>query len=189
VIVLSQDFQHHSLWSFCDCPEQPRLPTPFDGVGSLCSGQSQKHNSEWCWKSLLWTITKRPQRMVLEVLAQDNHKKSTANGVGSLGSGQSQKDHIKWCWKSWLLWTITKRPQRVVLEVLALDNHKKTTANGVGSLGSGQSQKDHSEWSSNTIRCGLFVIVQSQDFQHHLLWSFCDCPEPRLPTPFAVVFL
>jgi hypothetical protein len=42
---------------------------------------------------------------------------------------------------------------------------------------------------SNTIRCGLFVIVLSQDFQHHSLWSFCDCPEPRLPTPFAMVFL
>jgi hypothetical protein len=33
------------------------------------------------------------------------------------------------------------------------------------------------------------VIVLSQDFQHHSMWSFCDCPEPRLPTPFAVVFL
>ena len=83
--------------------------------------------------------------MALEVLAQDNHKKSTANDVGSLGSGQSQKDHIEWCWKSWLR-TITKRPQRMVLEVLALDNHKKTTANVVGSFDVGQSQKDHSEW-------------------------------------------
>jgi hypothetical protein len=83
--------------------------------------------------------------MVLEVLAQDNHKKTIANGVGSLGSGQSQKVHSKWCWKSWLR-TITKRPQRMVLEVLALDNHKKTTANVVGSFDVGQSQKDHSEW-------------------------------------------
>jgi hypothetical protein len=33
------------------------------------------------------------------------------------------------------------------------------------------------------------VIVLSQDFQHHSMWSLCDCPEPRLPTPFAVVFL
>jgi hypothetical protein len=73
----------------------------------------------------------------------------------------------------------------MVLEVLAQDNHKKTTANGVGSLGSGQLQKEAK--TSNTIRCGLFVIVLSQDFQHHLLWSFCDCPEPRLPTPLAVV--
>jgi hypothetical protein len=64
----------------------------------------------------------------------------------------------------------------MVLEVLAQDNHKNTTAYGVGSLGSGQSQKD-------------FVIGLSQDFQHHSLLSFCDCPEPRLPTPFAVVFL
>jgi hypothetical protein len=31
--------------------------------------------------------------MALEVLAQENHKKSTTNGVGSLGLGQSQKDH------------------------------------------------------------------------------------------------
>jgi hypothetical protein len=82
----------------------------------------------------------------------------------------------------------------MVLDVSAQDNHKKTTANGVGSLGLGQSQKDHSEWcwkakTSNTICCGLFVIVLSQDFQRHSLWSFCDCPEPRLPTPFAVVFL
>jgi hypothetical protein len=83
VIVLSQDFQHHSLWSFCNCPK-PRLPTPFavvvfaqdnhiktraNGVGSLGLGQSQKDHSEWCWKSWLRTITKRPQRMVLEVLA------------------------------------------------------------------------------------------------------------------------
>jgi hypothetical protein len=68
----------------------------------------------------------------------------------------------------------------MVLEVLAQDNHKNTIANGVGSLGSGQSQK---------IRCGLFVIVLSQDFQLHSLWSFCDSPEPRLPTPFDVVFL
>jgi hypothetical protein len=86
--------------------------------------------------------------MVLEVLAQDNHKKTTANGVGSLGSGQSQKDHSEWCWKSWLR-TITKTPQRMVLEA-------KT---------------------SNAIRCGLFVIVLSQDFQHHSLWSFCDQSE------------
>jgi hypothetical protein len=92
--------------------------------------------------SFCGTITKRPQRVVLEVLAQDNHTKTTSNGVGSLGSGQSQKDHIEWCWKSW-----------------------------------------------NTIRYGLCVIVLSQDFQHHSLWSFCDCPEPRLPTPFDVVFL
>jgi hypothetical protein len=63
--------------------------------------------------------------MVLEVLAQDNHKKTRANGVGSLGSGQSQKDHSEWCWKSWL---------RTI-----------------------------------TICSGLFVIVLSQDFQHHLL--------------------
>ena len=83
--------------------------------------------------------------MVLEVLAQDNHKKTTANGVGSLGLGLSQKDHTEWCWKSWLR-TITKRPQRMVLEVLALDNHKMTTANVVGSFDVGQSQKDHSEW-------------------------------------------
>jgi hypothetical protein len=119
--------------------------------------------------------------VVLEVLAQDNHKKTTANGVGSLGSGQSQKH------------------QRMVLEVLAQDNHKKTTSNGVGSLGSGQSQKNHSEWcwkswlrtiTKRPLRCGLFAIVLSQDFQHHSLWSFCDCPEqPRLPTPFAVVFV
>jgi hypothetical protein len=40
------------------------------------------------------------------------------------------------------------------------------------------------------VLAGLFVIVQSsQDFQHHSLWSLCDCPEPKLPTPFAVVFL
>jgi hypothetical protein len=58
---------------------------------------------------------------------------------------------------------------------LAQDNHKNTTANGVGSLGSGQC-------------CGVFVIVLSQDFQHHSLWCFCDCPEPRLPTPFVVDF-
>jgi hypothetical protein len=83
--------------------------------------------------------------MVLEVLAQDNHKNTTANGVGSLGSGQSQKDHSEWRWKSWLR-TITKSPQQMVLEVLALDNHKKTTANVVGSFDVGQSQKDHSEW-------------------------------------------
>jgi hypothetical protein len=66
VIVLSQDFQHHSLWCFCDCPE-PRL-----GVGNFGLGQSQKDHSEWCWKSWLRTITKTPQQMVLEVLAQDN---------------------------------------------------------------------------------------------------------------------
>jgi hypothetical protein len=63
--------------------------------------------------------------MVLEVLALDNHTKTTANGVGSFGSGQSQKDHSEWCWKSWLR-TITKIQQRMVLEVLAQDNHKKT---------------------------------------------------------------
>jgi hypothetical protein len=65
----------------------------------------------------------------------------------------------------------------MVLEVLAQDNHKKTTSNGVGNLGSGQSQKDHIEWRWKS------------DFQRHLLWTFCDCPEPRLPTPFDVVFL
>jgi hypothetical protein len=90
VIVLSQDFQHHSLLSS-------------NGVGNLGSGKSQKDHSEWCWKSWLRTITKIQQRMVLEVLAQDNHKKTIANGVGSLGSGQSQKDHSEWCWKSWLV--------------------------------------------------------------------------------------
>jgi hypothetical protein len=81
----------------------------------------------------------------------------------------------------------------MLLEVLAQDNHKKTTANGVGSFGSGQSQKHHNEWRWKSwlwaIRCGLFVIVLRQNFQHHSLWSFCDCPKPRLPTPFAVVFL
>jgi hypothetical protein len=71
----------------------------------------------------------------------------------------------------------------MVLEVLAQDNLKNTTTNGVGSLGSGQCK------TSNTIRCGLFAIVLSQDLQHHLLWTFCDCPEARLPTPFVVVFL
>jgi hypothetical protein len=73
--------------------------TTANGVGSLGSGQSQKDNSEWRWKSWLRTITKIPQQMVLEVLAQDNHKKTTANGVGSLGSGQSQNDHSECSWK------------------------------------------------------------------------------------------
>jgi hypothetical protein len=67
------------------------------------------------------------------------------------------------------------------LEVLAQDNYKKTTANGVGNLGSGQSQKDNSEW--------RWKSWLSQDLQRHSMWSFCDCPEPRLPTPFAVVYV